>query len=182
MRSLTDLLYRVPAAVKRFKENHPDDEVIIAQKAKARLLDEDSAPGFGFEWLTAKRGVLILSSTGLHCVDWFIPLDSIHRAELIKTASGAVLKISAGHADHYQFGLDYNSAWEEQSILPIRIKRESLKMSLSMLSFLLFAIMLATWSIIYDYTHENLTLYTAIAAIFVLLAVYRIIRADVKIK
>ena len=52
-------------------------------------------------WVTARRGVLILSENQLCCGDWQIPLADIQEASLQPMAGGLVLKVTTASGLYY---------------------------------------------------------------------------------
>ena len=69
----------------------------------------------------ARRATLILTTDKLVCGSWEILLPSIEQAQLIRFksgfAKGFVLKVATSDGSHYQFGLQYDPAWENQTVL-----------------------------------------------------------------
>lgn len=177
MKLFTNLLYLVPLKIKRFERKNPNEQVILAEAAKAREMNEDSKPGFGFGWAFARRNVLILATDGLHCGNWFIPLSSISDATMIRAATGAILKIRTIDMKHYQFGLNYDTAWEEQSILPLNMERAEFQFSIASLLVRFFLVGILTWSIINDYMQQNLSIFTAIYVCFVVSLLLQLVRS-----
>jgi hypothetical protein len=123
-RRLVNLFYLVPFAVKRFKRRETDSQVLIADATKAQKLEEDIGVKRGLGWVLSRRGVLILTSKKLLCGSWEIPLSTVSKATLIHTRTlllikGLVLKVSTVDGQCYQFGLQYNPAWERQTVLKL---------------------------------------------------------------
>jgi hypothetical protein len=173
---LMNLLYLVPLKVKRLKRKNPDIEVFAAGAAKARKIKGDHKPRYEFGWAAARRSVLILASDGLHCGNWFVPLNTISEATLIKVAGGAVLKVSTTDEKYYQFGLQYDPAWEEQSVLPVKIERTELKYSVISLIVRLIAVGVLIWSVINDFVQQSFDIFTVIYLYFIILFSLPIIR------
>ena len=124
-RDLINLIYLVPLAVSRFKAQEPNSQVLAAGATKARRLDEDSQIQHEAGWITARRGALILTQDKLVCGSWQIPLSTISDATLLRTkgilGEGLVLKVSTTDGQHYQFGLPYDPAWENQTALKLHV-------------------------------------------------------------
>jgi hypothetical protein len=71
--------------------------------------------------VTARRAALILTTDKLVCGLWEIALSSIEQAQLVRFKSGLtrgfVLKVATTDGSHYQFGLQYDPVWENQTVL-----------------------------------------------------------------
>jgi hypothetical protein len=128
-RSGASLFNHVPTKVKQFERKNPDLQLITAGATKARMMKSDRKTRPGLGWAMARRSVLFLSEDGLHCGNWFIPLNTIAEATLVKTPTGAILKVRTIEDYYYQFGLMSNPAWEEQTTLQIKVEYSDLILS-----------------------------------------------------
>jgi hypothetical protein len=128
-RIIVNAFYLVPLQVIKFRIQHPEEEVIIADGTKARKVKSNQETQYGIGWVTARRGVLILTSNNLRCGDWVIPISAIQEATLLSIFDGFLLKISTKDGDHYQFGIQHNPAWESQKVIPLKFERSALKVS-----------------------------------------------------
>jgi hypothetical protein len=128
-RIIVNTLYLVPLQVNKFKKQHPDAEVLIADGTKGRKVKSNEEAQYEVGWATARRGVLILTTNEVFCGDWTIPLSSIQEATLLHISGGSLLKISTRDGLHYQFGLQRNPAWEKQNVIPLKIEEGALKFS-----------------------------------------------------
>jgi hypothetical protein len=132
-RVLTNLIYLVPLTVRRFKAKEPDSQILAAGATKARRLAEDSEIQYEAGWITARRDTLILTQDKLVCGSWQIPLSTISHTTLLRTraflARALVLKVSTTDDQHYQFGLRYDPAWENQTALKLSITDGKIKYS-----------------------------------------------------
>lgn len=157
-RIIVNTLYLVPLQVYKFKKQHPDAEVLIADGTKARMVKSNEEAQYEIGWATARRSTLILTTEGLFCGDWTIPLSNIQEATLLQVPGGSLLKISTNDGLHYQFGLQRNPAWEKQTVLPLNIQETVLRYSkLSLLLRLLVLTWLA-YIIGQDYLRNGLTI------------------------
>ncbi len=129
-RIIVNAVYLVPLRVSKFKKQHPEEEVIIADGTKARKVKSTQEAQYEVGWATARRGVLMLTTQNLRCGDWVIPLSTIQRATLLHISGGSLLKVSTIDDSHYQFGLQYNPAWQKQTLFPLKIEKGSLKFSM----------------------------------------------------
>lgn len=128
-RIIVNAVYLVPLRVNTFKKQHPDEEVLIADATKARKAASNDKARHELGWITARRGILMLTAKNLRCGDWIIPLSSIQEATLLHVFGGSVLKVSTSDNSHYQFGLQRNPAWERQTLFPCKIEHGALKFS-----------------------------------------------------
>lgn len=127
---VVNLLYRVPSRIRQFQRNFPEAQIVAYGATKARKMEQAAAAvQREMGWVTAKRDVLVLTSQGLHCGDWTIPLATVQDATLVKLGNGAVLKLSTAEGAHYQFGLSADPAWEQQTVLPMQVETQTLKFS-----------------------------------------------------
>ena len=83
-RIIVNALYLVPLQVNKFKKQHPDVEVLIADMTKARKVKTNEDVQYEIGWATARRSILVLTTQGLFCGDWAIPLSDIQEATLLK--------------------------------------------------------------------------------------------------
>lgn len=128
-RSTTYVLYLVPFRLQKFRQQHPDVQILVSGVTKARKLETDSPVQYELEWIASRRGMLILTKTCLFCGDWEIPIETVSEAILLSLTGGFVLKISTFAGDHYQFGLNKNEAWETQSVLLLTKRQGSIAYS-----------------------------------------------------
>ncbi|MDX1475068.1 MAG: hypothetical protein R3309_12915 [Reinekea sp.] len=128
-RIIVNAIYLVPLQVSKFKKQHPEEQVLIADGTKARKVKSNQHAQYEVGWATARRGVLMLTTKNLRCGDWIIPLSTIHEATLLYISGGTLLKISTDDDSHYQFGLQRNPAWENQTVFPLKVEQGALKFS-----------------------------------------------------
>jgi hypothetical protein len=127
--TITNLIYLVPLIVQNFKAAHPDETVLIAAASKAQRNHDEQPVQYGAGWVTARRAPVILTDKRLVCGDWDVPLEKVIYAEMVTYGSGVILKIGDTDKFHYQFGMQWTSAWQEQGVLKIKPSEEKLAMS-----------------------------------------------------
>ena len=157
-RHFTNAIYSVGFKVQQYKNTNPEATVLAAGATKARKFNEEDEVKSGLEWAAARRATLILTTEKLVCGSWDIPLAEIQKAQLLKVksllANAFILKISTIN-EHYQFGLQYDPAWEEQTALKLTIEDGKIKRSLVMRLFRLIAILylagMCFWTIFLTY-------------------------------
>jgi hypothetical protein len=130
---ITDLLYGVNSRVKKIKKLYPDENILAASATKAIQTTNDSVVR-GFEWVIAKRAVLILTDKKIICGKWKFNLNDVEKAKLLKFSSfpiaGAALLIKMKDGSGYQFGLNSAEKWESQDTLELEIENTKMKYSL----------------------------------------------------
>jgi hypothetical protein len=152
-RVVTNALYLVPLRVSRLKAEEPDIQVLAAGATKARKMGEETDVKYEPGWVVARRGVLILTGDKLICGPWKIPLATITGATLLRVigpffAKGLVLKVSTAGGSHYQFGLQYDPAWESQTALKLTVEDSKIKYSVFSILVRIVAVALLTWLVI----------------------------------
>jgi hypothetical protein len=125
-RIITNAIYGVEHHKKRFQAGYPEESVLAAGATKARRVSSEyAAVQHEAGWITARRAVVLLTNNRLICGSWVIPVSSIKSATLLRVkawfAKAFVLKISTDEG-HYQFGLQYDSDWEQQTAFPMVIE------------------------------------------------------------
>jgi hypothetical protein len=166
----------VPLKANQFKRKNPHLQLITAGATKARKLTRDLEPRYGVGWIMSRRSVLFLSDQGLHCGNWFIPLNTITEAKLIKTPAGNILKVATTEEDFYQFGLNRNKKWDDQSVLPITIEKSDLVLSATSLVIRLIAVGYFLWEIFRDITQQDfsvVTIFTIVLVIYFSVPIFR---------
>jgi hypothetical protein len=157
-RIIVNTVYLVPRQVNKFKKQHPNEEVLIADGTKARRVKSKEEAQYEIGWATARRSILILTTSGLYCGGWTIPLSNIQEATLLKISGGSLLKISTIDDLHYQFGLQRNPAWEKQKVLPLSVQDSALKFSKASLIFRLIVLAWLAYLISRQYSQDGLSI------------------------
>lgn len=120
-RVIANTIYLVPLQVQHFKAKEPHATILAVGATKAQKRDRDTELQYEARWVTARRAALILTTDKLVCGSWEILLSSIENAQLIRFksgfAKGLVLKVTTSGGSHFQFGLQYDPAWENQTVL-----------------------------------------------------------------
>lgn len=154
-RIIVNTLYLVPLQVNRFKKQHPNEELLIADGTKARIVKSNEEAQYEMGWATARRSVLILTTRGLFCGDWAISLSNVQEATLLQIPGGSVLKVSTKDGLHYQFGMQRNPAWEKQKVLPLGVQKTVLKYSTTSFLLRLFVLAWLAYTIGQDYLQNG---------------------------
>jgi len=151
-RVVTNLLYLVPLRVKRFKTDEPNSQVLVAGATKARQFDKEVDVRYEAGWIGARRGTLILTDQKLVCGSWEIPLSTINSAVLLRVkalfSKALVLQVATIDGHHFQFGLQYDPAWETQTALPLTIADGRIKYSVFSLALRAILFVWVIWLII----------------------------------
>ena len=108
-------------------------EFIAESRAKFRKIEKDASPRFGPKWISARRGKLYLSEDSLRFDEMEILLSSVTEANLIKFTnspqSGYLLTLTINNGETYQFGLEDDPIWENQTVLPVKVQNKEIEYS-----------------------------------------------------
>ena len=156
-RIIVNTLYLVPLQVNKFKKQHPNEEVLISDVTKARKVKSNEATQYEMAWATARRSILILTTQGLFCGDWTIPLSNVQESTLLHIPGGSVLKVSTNDGLHYQFGMQRNPAWDKQKVLPLTVQETVLSYSKTSLILRLLVLAWLVYIIGQDYLQNGLS-------------------------
>lgn len=143
-KGLVDLICGVGRAKNRYERENPNEKVVAADGSKAITTKGDRNIERGLEWVGSKRAVVMLTDKRVKCDNWDIPFENIETVQLLKIGSlfgqGQVLKIKTKDNNHYQFGMQFNPEWTDQSVLPLTIEQGKIKTSTFSLIVRLIAI------------------------------------------
>lgn len=128
LKNFVDFIYGTKKAAMKFKTEYPDETILASDACKGISPAQDKAVKRGSDWVTAQRAVLLLTDKRIVCGKWNIPLETISEAHLIEYRSlfggaGQVLKIETENGKYYQFGMQKNPAWTNQSTLPLSLEK-----------------------------------------------------------
>ena len=157
-RIIVNIFYLVPYRVYQYKKGHPDVEVLIADGTKARKAISSEIVQYEMGWVTARRGILMLTTKELVCGDWTIRLPDIQDATLMHISGGSLLKITTKDGEQYQFGMQRNSAWEKQELFPLRVEESALRFSKASLIIRLVLLVWLAYLIGLNYLRNGLNL------------------------
>lgn len=157
-RMIVNIAYLVPMKVKKFKEQHPEEEVLIADGTKGRKVSPNQDAKYEVGWVTARRDVLLLTTSNLRCGDWAIPLSMIQEASLLHISGGSLLRISTSDGFDYQFGLQRNPAWEKQTLIPLKVEQRALEFSIASLVLRLLVLVAIAYFTVQIYLANGFTL------------------------
>ena len=129
LKGLVDLIYMTGRARRKFEHANPDEKVLAADGSKGIITKENQDVQYGFHWASSKRAVILLTDKKIVFGKWIILLDAITAVQLIKYGNGQVLKIQTEDGKNYQFGMQINPEWTNQSILPLTLQKEEVKYS-----------------------------------------------------
>lgn len=134
LKKITDFIYGTGRVRRKYSTDHPDEKVVAADASKGIMTKGDSDVKRGFDWVTSQRAVVLLSDKRIKCGQWNIPLEDIASSELVKInttfGSGQVLKITTKDQNNFQFGMQMNREWTDQTVLPLNLEKGKLKYSL----------------------------------------------------
>lgn len=149
---VSNWLWGVPFQVWRFKQREPDTRIWVAAATKARELKQEREVCYEAAWITSRRGTIILTDTKLVFGLTEITLYSVKKAILerfkVFWARGLVLKIATREGKHYQFGLNYQPAWERQPVLPLQVKDIKIKYSRFSIILRIITVLFLIWFVV----------------------------------
>lgn len=130
---LVDLLYGVGRAKANYSKSNPTERILAADASKGIMTSGEKGIKRGLDWITSQRAVVLLTDKKIKCGKWEIPLEYIQSAQLLKISSlvgpGQVLKLKTKDNHHYQFGMQFNPDWTNQSVLPLTLEQGQVKTS-----------------------------------------------------
>lgn len=157
-RLIVDTVYMTPLAIKKYRNEHPDETVIVAGGCKGRMLSNDEDVKSGIGWVFARRRNLILTDKRLTCGDWDIPSKEIREATLLRInsffARAYILKVSTNDGKHFQFGLQYNPKWETQSQFSFSTEDSKIKMSVFSVCLRILILIWIIWYFIQQFNKK----------------------------
>lgn len=118
----------------------------------------------------------MLTTKNLRCGDWIIPLSSIQEATLLHISGGSVLKVSTSDDCHYQFGLQRNPAWENQTIFPYKVEQGALKFSKGSLTLRLLALVCILYVAVQNYLLNGFSFTFVLTLLIIVLLVSPFLR------
>ena len=134
-REIANGIYFVSSQVQQYEARNNNVQVLAAGATKARKFEHEEDVKSGAGWITSRRAALLLTNEKLVCGSWEIPIESIKEAHLLRVksmfAKAYVLKVTT-ESGHYQFGLQYDPAWEKQTVLKLIIEDGKIKRSVIM--------------------------------------------------
>ncbi len=131
LKRLVDLVYGTKRAVRQYQLDHPTETIVASDASKGILTSSGKQIGRGLDWVTSQRAVVLLTDKKLVCGQWAIPLNEITSTKLIKVSSlfgaGQVLSVQTADNRNYQFGMQVNSEWTDQRVLPLTMENGKVK-------------------------------------------------------
>jgi hypothetical protein len=132
-KQLTDFLYGTNRVKSRFSSQYPDEIVLAADASKGIKTTGDLEIKRSANWVTSQRAVVVLTDKRIKSGKWDIPLVDIEASQLVKINTtfgpGQVLKVQTKNNEYYQFGMQLNPEWTNQSTLPLTIEKGNIKYS-----------------------------------------------------
>lgn len=131
---IVDLIYKTNQVKQKYQLQEPTETIFATDACKGIAMVHNQDVRRGSDWTTAQRAVILLTDKKIVCGKWIIPLDNICSAILLKytsflTGKGQILKIQTKDNKFYQFGMEQNSEWTNQHILPLTIEKGQMKHS-----------------------------------------------------
>ena len=132
LKLFVDFIYRTSSKRKKF-ESRTNEKVLAADASKGISTMRNADIKRGANWVASQRAVILLTNTQIVCGKWTIPLDIVSDAKLVKVKSlfggGQILKIDTINNESYQFGMQINDEWINQTALKLKVEDGKIKMS-----------------------------------------------------
>ena len=132
-KKFVDLFYKTKRVKSKFETENPNELVLASDACKAISTKKDESIQKGFNWVISQRDVILLTNKRIIFDQYSIPLEIISSAELVQLKTmfgkGQVLKVSTIDNDCYQFGMQFNSEWLNQKVLPLTIEKGQIEYS-----------------------------------------------------
>ena len=133
-KKIMDFIYGTGRVSRKYSTEHPDETVLVADASKGIMTKGDKDIKRGIDWVTSQRAVVLLTDKRIKCGQWDILLNNIANAKLTRINTtfghGQVLKIETNDQGNFQFGMQMNREWTEQTTLPLTLEKGKLKYSL----------------------------------------------------
>lgn len=140
LKKIMDFIYVSPLRLQQFKKLYPGEQVIAYGACKGITKIETSSVKHEKDWITASRGMFILSDKRVYMNKWMVPLDLVEDCKLQMYASGMVLTFAEKQGAHYQFGLQYDKNLLNQRVLDMTMSEEKMKYSFFSIALRVFVI------------------------------------------
>ncbi len=144
LKALVNLIYSTKRVRQKYQTENPTETVLAADGAKGIVTNNDQILERGLDWVTSQRSVILLTTKNIVCGNWSIPLDNINNVQLLEISSifgsGQVLKIQTKDNKNYQFGMQMNKEWTNQSVLPLSLEKAKIANSLFSIMLRIFLI------------------------------------------
>ncbi len=131
---IMDFIYATNRVKHKYQLKNPTETILVSDASKGIVTSKHKEIQRDASWVTAQRAVILLTDKKIVCGKWIIPLEDVSSAHLIIfsslfTGKGQVLKIKTKDDKFYQFGMEYNPEWSNQSILPLATEKGKVKYS-----------------------------------------------------
>ncbi|MFV0590607.1 MAG: hypothetical protein ACK5M7_04425 [Draconibacterium sp.] len=130
LKLLVDWVYRTNSKRKNFEAQH-NEKVLAADASKGITTKQNDSIDRGAAWMVSQRAIIMLTNKRIICGKWDIPVEKISKASLVKIKSlfggGQVLKIDTFDNESYQFGMQVNDEWINQTALQLTVENGKVK-------------------------------------------------------
>jgi hypothetical protein len=136
MKFLLDFVYRTKKKAKQYLKDNPTETIIAIDVAKGIFTENVQYFDYGDEWEYAKSATIILTNKKIvfnnyrdNC-QWVILIEDVTIAKLNSFINGfgyfQVLRIEVKNGESYQFGMQLNNEWTQQTTLPLELEKHGL--------------------------------------------------------
>jgi hypothetical protein len=134
LNKFVNIIYRTKRARQKYLKSYPSEKILAANATKGVRYLENQTMMKSTDWIGSQRAVLLLTNRKIVCGKWEIPLEDINNSELIKIKTldgpGQILKISTKNQGYFQFGMQVNRQWDEQTALSLIVSKGKVKYSM----------------------------------------------------
>jgi hypothetical protein len=136
MKFLLDFVYRTKKKASHYLKENSTEEIIAIDVSKGVCTENVQYYDYGDEWENAKTSIIILTKKKIvynnrrdNC-QWVIPIEDITIAKLNSFIHVfgyiQILRIQTKNGESYQFGMQLNTEWTQQTILPLVLEKDEL--------------------------------------------------------
>ena len=144
LKKITDLIFGTKSVKNNFSTNYPGEKILASDASKGFRTEQEEDIKYGSNWTTSQRAIIILTDKRIKCGQWEIRLDEIENAKLVKVSSMFIpvyiLKLKTTNKGYFQFGMQMNQEWVNQTVLPLELEEGKLKYSYFSLAIRIFII------------------------------------------
>jgi hypothetical protein len=158
MKTLTALLYKTDNKAKQYLIDNPTETIIAIDIGRGIRTNDVQKYEVDDEWEFAKASTIILTDKNIvynsreDNNQWVVPIEDITVAKLNSFmrmfGSSQVLRIQTRKGENYQFDMQLNPEWVEQTILPLTLEKSEIKKFMLWIIFIVTAIILILGSIL----------------------------------
>jgi hypothetical protein len=158
MKTLIALIYKTEKKAKQYLIENPTETILTIDISRGVKTDDVHHYEIGDEWEFGKSSTLILTNKKIVYKSrednnqWVILIEDITVAKLNSFmrmfGNEQVLRIQTKNGENYQFGMQLNPEWTQQTILPLTLEKSAIKKYMLWIMFIISAIIMILVSIL----------------------------------